>query len=255
GFEAAMQWDSPRDPIPLNQRITHVAATTRISPNFLRMRLEGDFTAFLTPDAGLHFRLLFGPEGAEWPTLDHRGVTHWPGGPGAWHKPVYTVRAIAEAGDWIDLDIALQSRGRVTAWSQTVAPGTEIAVTGPNGSALPRASWLGLIGDETAMPLICRILEAAPEGTRGKAVLFLRDPDDAKIASQPSGISLRFAKMHEEDPVEAIADLDPPETDCYVFFAAERTQAGRARALFKERGFPAKACTAASYWTQPNQDD
>ncbi|MEM7073907.1 MAG: siderophore-interacting protein [Pseudomonadota bacterium] len=252
GFEAAMTWDSPRGPVPLNQRIAHVAGSRQISPNFVRLRLEGDFTAFLPQDAGLHFRFLFGPGGADWPTLDHRGVTQWPGGPGAWHRPVYTVREISTAGDWVDVDIALHAGGRASDWCRDARSGTEIAVTGPNGGALRKAAWLGLIGDETALPVIYRMLGAAPDHTRGKAILFLRDDSDAQQIELPGGVDLHIERMHLADPVEAVAELKPDQDDFYMFFAAERTQVGRARALFRERGYPSRAFTAASYWTAPS---
>ncbi len=251
GFEAAMIWDPPASRVPLNQRLAHVTASTRISPNFQRVRLEGDFTAFLAEGAGLHFRLLFGPGGGDWPLRDDRGVTQWPGGAGAWRKPVYTVRRISPEGDWIETDIALFDGGRTGAWCQRVPPGTEIAVTGPNGGALRRASWLGLIGDETAMPVIYRMLEAAAPGTKGTAVLLLRDPADAQPVKAPEGVNLRIERMHVTDPVALLEPLSVPGGDAYVFFAAERAQVSRARALLKARGLSSRAFTAASYWTAP----
>ncbi|MEM6482399.1 MAG: siderophore-interacting protein [Pseudomonadota bacterium] len=251
GFDADMTWDSPASRVPLNQRVAHVKASTRISPNFQRVRLEGDFTAFLADKAGLHFRLLFGPDGADWPTRDDRGVTHWPDGAVSWHKPVYTVRAIAADGSWIDTDIALHEGGRTSDWCRQVAPGTEIAITGPNGGALKRAGWLGLIGDETALPVIYRMLEAAPAETKGHVVLFLRDDADKQEIDLPAEITLRIARMHDADPVSALDGLTIPDGETYVFFAAERGQVSRARTLLKERGLASGAFTAASYWTAP----
>ena len=252
GFENAMTWDSPASRVPLNQRIAHVGSSSRISPNFQRVRLEGDFTAFLAEGAGLHFRLLFGPTRNDWPTRDDRGVPHWPGGANAWNKPVYTVRAISPQGVWIDADIALFEGGRSSAWCQTVQPGTEIAVTGPNGGALRRANWLGLVGDETALPVIYRMLDAAPPDTKGKAVLFLRDQNDAQHVDLPTYFNLEIKPMYDADPVEALQEMSIPEQDAYVFFAAERNQVSRARSYLKERGLPSRAFTAASYWTSPD---
>ncbi|MEM6376194.1 MAG: siderophore-interacting protein, partial [Pseudomonadota bacterium] len=233
----------------LNQRLAHVQSSYRSSPNFQRVRLEGDFSAFLPRNAGLHFRLLFGPDGCDWPTRDDRGVTHWPGGAAAWHKPVFTVRAIDPNGAWIDTDIALHAGGRTTEWCQGVQPGAEMAITGPNGGAIRQAGWLGLIGDETALPVICRMLEAAPPDTRGDVILFLRDAADAGAMKVPNAMNMRVEAMHEADPVDALQALSIPDEDCYVFFAAERAQVSRARTYLKEAGLASRAFTAASYWT------
>lgn len=251
GYNAAMTWDSPTSQVPLNQRIAHVQSSQQISPNFQRVRLEGDFTAFLADGAGLHFRLLFGPEESDWPTRDERGVTHWPGGASAWNKPVYTVRRISPEGDWIDTDIALFDRGRTSVWSRAVKPGQEIAVTGPNGGALRTAEWLGLIGDETALPVILRMLEAAPPETKGQAVLFLRDKTDMQQVTLPAEFDLTIEQMHATDPVDAIDALRIPEDNAYVFFAAERSQVSRARSILKDQGLSSRVFTAASYWTTP----
>lgn len=249
GYGEAMQWETPKARTPLNQRLAHVVSTQRISPSFMRMRLEGDFTAFLKPGAGLHFRLLFSLDGSDWPTLDDRGITHWPGGSDNWHSPVYTIRMMGPDAGWVDVDVVLHDGGRVTDWIADVIPGTEIAVLGPSGGGIPEAQWFGLIGDETALPVMMRIIEAAPAGAQGQAVIFIRDWDDAQPVETASDIQVRYAQMHVDDPVDAIRALSPKGEHCHIFFAAERSQATRAREVFKEMGFAPRACKAASYWT------
>ncbi|MEL6375830.1 MAG: siderophore-interacting protein [Pseudomonadota bacterium] len=249
GMLDAIDWETPDARIPLNQRITRVVSKEQISENFMRVRLKGDFTAFTEEGAGLHFRLLFNQSGSERPSLDNRGITYWPGGPTNWHKPVYTVRAIGPEADWIDMDVVLHEGGRVTKWCGDVAAGTEIVVMGPNGGGIPIASWYGLIGDETALPVMMRIIEAAPAEASGQAFIFVRDWDDAQEIQTHSQIQVSWAQMYKDDPVEAAYMLQPKGDDYHVFFAAERRQASAAREVFRERDFAPRLCKSASYWT------
>jgi NADPH-dependent ferric siderophore reductase len=152
-----------------------------------------------------------------------------------------------EDASWIDVDVALQGGGRASAWAMSVAPGTQMAIQGPSGGALAPAPWMGLIGDETAMPVIARQLAAAPEAAQGAAILLLRWPEDAQEIAVPPGITLRYESM-ECDPLAFLPEITPPAEmdDPHLFFAGERSQATAMRAAFKEAGLPGKC---ASYWT------
>lgn len=249
GIGEALRWRPVSNAAPLNQMLASVVSAEQISPNFMRLRLAGDFSGFQQPGAGLHFRLLFGPEGAGWPFLDDRGLTQWPGGQSAWHRPPFTVRALAPDASWLDVDIVLHDGGRVTNWCRVVKAGEEIALHGPSGSGLPKAQWLGLIGDETALPVMMRIIEGASAGVSGRATILVRAPSDAQAIETASDVTVRWAIMGADDPVAMIRELAPPHDDFHIFFAAERSQAASARAVFKEMGFPSTSAKAASYWT------
>ncbi|MEM9349402.1 MAG: siderophore-interacting protein [Pseudomonadota bacterium] len=248
GLDDGIEWRAPELGSPPNLHLGHIESLTQISPNFTRLRLIGDYSAFEKPGAGLHFRPLFGPEGVGWPYLDERGLTTWPGGPGDWHRPPYTVR---KQGDgWIDVDIVLHDGGRVTDWTKRAQPGEEFAVMGPSGSNLPEASWLGLFGDETALPVIMRILEAAPAGTQGVAYLALRDAADMQELPD-TDIEVRRVDMADRGALLwALRATDIPAGDRHIFFAAERSQAGEAREVYRELGISSADAKAASYWTQ-----
>ncbi len=53
------------------------------------------------------------------------------------------------------------------------------------------ANWVGLIGDETAVPIIARALENFPEGTQGKAILFVSHGADMTELPRPPGVELQ----------------------------------------------------------------
>ncbi|MEM9784110.1 MAG: siderophore-interacting protein [Pseudomonadota bacterium] len=250
GVSDDLTWQAGQRREPLNQVVGRVVSSVRLSPNFQRLRLEGAFSAYAVPGAGLHFRLLIGEPGAGLPTLDDRGITEWPGGVERWHRPPYTARAVDPGGRWLDIDIVLHEGGRVTDWCQRLVPGEEVALHGPSGSVQPTARWLGLIGDETALPVIMRMIEDAPAGTSGQALVMVRDPADAQVPARNPGIALDWVLADEvADPVDLVRRLDVPADGRHLFFAAERAQATRVRAYFKEAGFPSRDTKAASYWT------
>lgn len=250
-LDQPVAWDAPKASMPLNQIIATVIGVLPLSPNFARLRLSGDFSTFAKPDTGLHFRLLLHPDTTGWPTLDAGGLTQWPGGVGTWHRPPYTVRRISAEGTWIDVDIVLHAGGRVTDWCDMVAPGDEVALHGPSGSKQPTASWLGLLGDETALPVILRIIEDAPAGTKGRAVVAVRHPDDAQAITTQADIPITWVDMADESLlIQALDTLDIPETDRHILFAAERAQANIARDILRDRGLSGAEAKAASYWTK-----
>ena len=248
GLDADIEWRAPGQRAPLNQHLTRIEGFTPISPNFTRLRLSGDFSAFQKPGAGLHFRPLFGPEGAPWPYLDDRGLTTWPEGPGAWHRPPYTVRR--QGDDWIDVDIVLHAGGRVTEWCDRAQVGEELAIMGPSGGSQPDAGWLGLYGDETALPVIMRMIEDAPEGTQGVAYLALRDEADLQELPD-TDIQVQRLDMADTGALTfALEATQFPDTDRHIFFAAERSQASQAREIYRAKGLVSSETKAASYWTK-----
>lgn len=237
---------------PGNQSRATVVSARRLSPNYSRVVMEGpDLARFA--EGGLHFRLLFGPEGAGWPETDASGATRWPGGMTAWHRPVYTTRAIERAGAAarMTFDVFRHEGGRVTDWCDRIAPGAEIAMTGPGGGGLPEmAGWMGLVGDETAMPVMIRILEAMPADTRGEAVLFVPEAADIQPVRHPEGVSLRWVlRGGDETPLAALKALSVPAADRYVFFAGEKAQALDARAWLPEQGLQKGEFVSAAYWS------
>ncbi|MCC5958993.1 MAG: siderophore-interacting protein [Rhodobacteraceae bacterium] len=220
----------------------------RISPSFRRLRLAGDFLAFR--DGGAHFRLLIGPKGAAWPSETANGL-NWPGGIDAWHRPPYTIRRMDPHARWIDVDIFLHDGGRVTEWTKIVRPGDEIALTGPGGRNVKQAAWMGLVGDETALPVIVRALEAAHPDTRGQAFLMIADPADAQPVDLPEGMQLTWVLREKHKTLAGLLHrLSHPDGEGrHIFFAGERQQAAKARVILHDMGLAAGEFHTATYWT------
>ncbi len=228
--------------------VARVMSCARISPSFRRVRLAGDFARFAS--GGLHFRLLFGPKGAPLPAITGTGLD-WPAGIDAWHRPPYTVRALDPAGAWLDVDIFLHEGGRVTEWTENVREGDVVALTGPGGSGLVSAPWVGFVGDETALPVILRMVEALPEEARGVAAICVADPRDAQPVRHPPGLRLDWVTPERGlTPLQVLQAIAVPEGDRFVFFAGERRQAAAARDWLARAGLERGEFRAAAYWTE-----
>lgn len=256
GFGIPLTWEKKLAPgRPANLSIARVAEVARLTPSYTRVVLEGpDLARFAKGD--LHFRLLFGPPGADWPRTDDGGVTQWPGGVEAWHRPAYTTRAIRPRPDGsasIDLDVFLHAGGRVTEWTRTLRPGAEIALTGPGGGrGAGDAAWVGLIGDETAFPVIARILSDLAPATTGQATVFVAEEGDRQDLARPEGVTLDWVIRGQGSlPTDVLATMEFPETDRFIFFAAEGAEALWARDNLLSRGLGKGEFRASTYWTKP----
>jgi NADPH-dependent ferric siderophore reductase len=65
----------------------------------------------------------------------------------------------------LDIDIVLHPGGSAATWATDLAVDAEVAVSGPGGGyeADPGAEAFLLIGDESAIPAICQLLESLPD--------------------------------------------------------------------------------------------
>lgn len=171
-----VEWTSLDRPgaFPPNFSLARVAGVTRISADFLRLRLEGGDLGRLARDL-IHFRLVLQPPGTArpvWPVIGDDGQTLWPRGAAALHRPAYTVRHIDPAAGWLDTDIFIHPGGRVCDFARTATPGTTVGLAGPGGGGLAQGATLLIGGDDTAYPALARMLGSAGPATTGECHLF-----------------------------------------------------------------------------------
>lgn len=249
-LEAEVKWKKTNALTPLNQIWCKISSYKKISKNFGRLTLSGDFTTFVNPVAGLHFRFLIGPKGSKYPTLDENGLTFWPGGLSKWHRPVFTVRKLGPSAEWIDVDIALHDGGRTTEWLKDIKIDEAIAINGPSGSKMPKADKMFLLGDETAMPAILRIIDQTSSYEEVFAVLALRDQEDLQPFTSNKKVTIEVIDMKEKQGLlNAFENKIEFMSDSFLFFAAERSQATKARNLLKSANISLGTSRISAYWT------
>lgn len=250
--------------LPPNLTIATVHAVTKISPNFVRVRVCFPDVARYAQD-GLHFRLVISaqaPEDAtggsvrEWPVIDATGRTRWPAGEAALHRPVYTVRDIDAAAGWMDFDVYLHDGGRVSAWTERTAPGDRIGLLGPTQIKRDLPDYVAFFGDETALPAIAMYLKLLPETATGRAVIACADLADRQALTHPAGVTVDWITRAPGVLVAALKDTAVPADNRYVWFAGERVEADQARAWLRDvNGFTKADSNVTAFWSQSDDGE
>ncbi len=236
--------------LPVVDRIRHdaqrrrltVATTTRLTPNMLRLRLEGPALAgFRSASPGDHVKL-FVPDGA-----------------GGTVMRDYTPRRHDPVAGWLDIDFALHDAGPATLWALSAAPGDTVEIGGPRGSMViggPIRSWV-LVGDETALPSIARRIEEMAAGMPVTSIVAVPGAADRQVIATSADHHATW--VHRTDPTDATGllaalqrvDLKP---QTFVWIAAEADVARRLRDAVLARGLPPEWLRAAGYWLAGEAD-
>ena len=152
----------------------------------------------------------------------------------------------------LDIDIVLHPGGTAASWATDLAIGTEVAVSGPGRGygADPAAEAFLLVGDESAIPAICQLLETVPDVPIVVHIevteLAARVDLDRQVAEHwhvqkpgaPSGDSL----------VGAVESCDLPE-GIRIWGAGEAAAMQRIRKhLFGDRDLPRSQAHIRGYW-------
>lgn len=251
------QTDTPEAPVAdprQPQRVRHgtsrraltVKSVSKLTPNMIRVTLQGDELAGFTSLSFDDHLKLFVPEsgaaGAE-PQIVGRNYT--------------PRRYDAEAGELV-IDFALHEAGPATRWAEQAAAGTPVTIGGPRGSFVisPTAyDWHLLVADDTGLPAIARRLEELPAGTR--VVVIVEVDTEADEIPLPTKANASIHWIHREGAPagqaehlsKALRAIDLPAGDYYAWVACEAAVAKALRQqLLAEHGAQPKWTRAAAYW-------
>ncbi len=165
---------------PISLRELRVLRIEDLTSGMRRVTLGGDELGAFTSSNGLSqpplrsdgfdddVRLILPYPGRPEPVLpiQEEGHVDWPKDPRPISR-VYTVRRWDPERGELDVDFVKHGTGIATVWAYRARPGDRIHVAGPAASRdLPRADWLLVVGDDTALPAIARLLEEASPKTR-----------------------------------------------------------------------------------------
>lgn len=246
------QWSSIDKPgaYPPNFSLARVESVTRISSDFLRLRLTGEDLARFGREL-IHFRLALQPAGTDtpaWPVIGPQGQTLWPKGAAALHRPAYTTRAVDHDGHWLDIDIYEHHGGRTCGFAASAEAGMQVGLTGPGGGGVATGPLLFLAGDETAYPALSRIIEARAADATGQVFMLGKNPDYPM--PRRDGFDLHHLPQGNEALVRHLRD-NPPAADCHIWIAARKsTIATLRKLLIDEQNRPRALVTLAAYWTE-----
>ncbi|AWB89645.1 siderophore-interacting protein [Salinibacterium hongtaonis] len=192
----------------------------KLSPHFVRVTLGGaELTTFGTDGLDQRVKLVFpietGPAagdlsniGADDPEVIAAGTWYsiWRGLPGELRSPfrTYTVRAVRPELAEVDIDMVCHAEGGGPAsrWLTRATIDDEIILVGPDAQSIDsgvgidwhpgKATEHLLIGDETAVPAICSILETLPQGRRARAFVEIPEHDDALPLQLRDGVDITW---------------------------------------------------------------
>lgn len=238
-----------RQSIELRFRRVRLAARTWITPDYVRIRLEGgDLLGFDSPGADDHIRVFFPAEEAF--TIDDLRASP---------SREYTPLEWNPATGWLDLEFAVHGDAGIAApWAATAPLGSPAGVGGPRGSLVIEGepdAWF-LAGDETAVPAIRRFAARMAPNAVGRIIIEVRDADQELPIEAPPGVAVVF--VHRGGALEgsalasaldALGAAERPAGDVFGFVAAEQAIVKPGRALLLERwGLPAEQIVVKGYW-------
>ncbi|CUH50863.1 siderophore-interacting protein [Shimia marina] len=236
---------------PPNFQLATVTAVTPIGKSFLRVTLSAQDLSSYAQNA-IHFRIILPPKGdqaPQWPRLNDKGVTIWPKGDKALHRPVYTIRSVDTHRNELVFDVFVHEGGRTTEWAQNVTIGTQIGITGPGGGGIPDTQAITIYADETAFPATARLLEALPHSVGGRVVLQA-GTQDYPLPDHPN-LKVIWHSPHSDQTLPDVAIADRTSfPEHMLWFASEKEDTQKMRAFCKSQDIDVKNHYIATYWSR-----
>lgn len=250
-------------------RELRVVGVQDIAPRLRRLVLAGEDLARFDTLEDLHVRLYIPPEGErdpQWPRQAADGRLLWPAPERRPARRAYTLRRVDAARGLVEIDFVLHPHGQGESpgarFAGAARPGDRCGITGPGGGGLKPADWHLLLGDETALPAIARLLEAMPRTARGVAVVEVDGAADEIPVDHPPGYTLRWLHRAPAEPGQhsllpgALAGIAWPEQGSrYVWAACEQEGAVRLREALREAGLEKPEFRVAAYWRRGHEGD
>jgi NADPH-dependent ferric siderophore reductase len=169
----------------------------------------------------------------------------------------YTIRRADPGSGLIDVDVALHGDGLFVRWVRGAAPGDLLDFTGPRPHAVPsfEADAVVMATDETGLPALAAVAEAAPAGLAVHAVVEV--PDAAEEQPLTSPADLRVTWLHRDGAPagttggleRAVRSLPWPAGAVDVWVAGEASEVRAIRRVaVAERDVERRRIHAFGYW-------
>jgi NADPH-dependent ferric siderophore reductase len=236
-----------RAPLELRFRRAVLVARERLTPHYVRVRLQGeDLRGFTSLGSDDHIRVFF-------PDAPVESIEEMRAAPSREYTP------LAFGDDWLELEFVVHGDSGVAGvWAANAPLGAEVGVGGPRGSMVIEGTpdaWL-LAGDETAIPAIRRFIALMEPDALGRIVIEVQDAGHELPLTAPVGVRVEFVHRGAEPAgsalitrIDEIGAGERPDGAVFGFVAAEQAIVRSGRALLLERwGVPAEQVVVKGYW-------
>ena len=206
---------SSRTGLPMLFTEVEVVSVERLSPTFARVELGSPALAELGVDGprwDQRIKLIF-------PDPVTGGITSTEGADETWfstwleqdaavrgHMRTYTIRDVRGSGEQTTLvvDMVLHLEGDLigpgSTWASKAAVGDRIVLLAPRRGfpyggiefVPPPGAELLLVGDETAVPAVCTVLEQLPDDARGAVFLEVPVAGDIQDVRRPAAVTVTW---------------------------------------------------------------
>jgi NADPH-dependent ferric siderophore reductase len=210
--------------LPMVLAEVSVASVERLSPSFVRLTLAGDALADIGVDGpwwDQRFKLVVPAAGGALTSVadaDETWLSTWLERPveERGHMRTYTVRSVLGTGldtrVVVDVVVHPGASGPGADWATSATVGARAVALLPRRGVpfggiefihAPNTDHL-LVGDESAVPAVCAILEQLPADVRGAAFLEVPVAEDIQDVRRPAGVSLTWLPRGDRGHGEAL---------------------------------------------------
>ncbi|MEU4164964.1 siderophore-interacting protein [Actinoplanes sp. NPDC026670] len=251
-------------------RELEVARVVDVTPGMRRVTLTGDQLGSFAGSDGTTFpefassgfddsvRLIFPYPGENEPVVPvyRDGKFRWPADPPALWR-VYTVRRYDAQARELDIDFVKHGVGVATTWAYRAKPGDRLHVGGPSvSSGRPEGyDWFLVVGDDTAIPAIGRLLEELPDET--PADVYIEVAEEAHRTDLPArpGVEVTWIVRNGAAPatqpllLQAVREAGRRDGAMFAWLAGEQSVVRDLRRyLVEERGVDKSDIDFTGYW-------
>ncbi|WP_153392289.1 siderophore-interacting protein [Chryseobacterium vaccae] len=160
--------------------------------------------------------------------------------------------------------VAHGDNGPASAWALTAVPGEtlEVGMKQSSRPLVPDADFYLFIGDATALPVICAIVEELPSYVTAKVLLEVYGKEDEMILCSAADVSVHWLHNAEPEKGSILADtarnIDLPGgiLKKYIYAAAEYSTIKAIKDYFKtELNWDPYGLYTCSYWKSGQSEE
>ena len=246
----------------ISKYVFKVTSKQEITPHYIRVKLKSDEAIdFGQCTPGANNKIFIPPAGqkkVQFATFNAEK--------GEWEMPeehikplvrTYTHRQFDAETQEITIDFVNHGdNGPASSWARAAQLNDQLGVAMKIRETVhyPNVDWYFLIGDATAIPVICCILESLPKTAKGICLIEIPTEEDKHPELQHPGFQIQWLiNPHPEKESSLAAEAQklmlPEELSKFAYIACEYNTVKNLRVYFKEQlNWSNKDFYAFSYW-------